>query len=224
MLHLGTDAYDASQKLEALNGSDPKQTYGAAYETTDYAPCTAPGSGQMWTATQPAQVQSLFFPSGQSAGGIPFADWLVDERIIVLQTYPITFPNSSMPDSAGGTSLTYTCAVVGGIVERFRPGADRGTDRHHGLDIPFAARHFLAWTYRNRYTTQIDGKGDVKVFAGTFTYEMRPVLPGVSFQGQGTANVKLMFNPDTGKWDTQSFDLTDPVPVFSNEPPPELNP
>ena len=36
--------------------------------------------------------------------------------------------------------------------------------------------------------------------AGTFTYTIQPLVPGISFDPQGTGSVKMMLNPDNGQW------------------------
>jgi hypothetical protein len=66
--------------------------------------------------------------------------------------------------------------------------------------VLLGTRSLTKWTYRNTYTTQLYGKGEVKVFAGTFTYDVIPKNPYVKFSGHPSVTVKAYLDPDTGRW------------------------
>jgi hypothetical protein len=57
----------------------------------------------------------------------------------------------------------------------------------------------------------------VKVFAGTFSYRIDPLVPIVSFSGEGTATVKMFLNPDDGQWTIDKWEEHDPsITILTN--------
>jgi hypothetical protein len=51
----------------------------------------------------------------------------------------------------------------------------------------------------------------VNVFAGTFSYRVDPLVPIVSFSGEGTGTVKMFLNFDNGQWTIDSWEEHDPA-------------
>jgi len=198
MLRLGGDAYQAEQQIVALNGVDPRTTYGAAYETDDFSPCS----------TNRQQVLDNLNPGIDiPADRVALTNALFARNIYHMDTYTIRYPNASSPGY--GTSNTYYCAVI--TESSIRQVAGQPSSAlHQPMNIQFGQRVFQAWTYRNRYTTEVPGHGEVKVFAGTFTYAIREDIPLGWFGSFGTANAKAVLNPDTGKWEVVTLDLSDP--------------
>lgn len=140
--------------------------------------------------------------------GDTVALWLAKKGILDIQRYPI---RHSMPEDRDyGKVSTFICPVVTENLRQYLPPEQRAVDIHGGLDVPLLKRTFVAWTYRNRYETQIPGMGTIKVFAGTFTYSLESIIPGATSTGVGTASVKAVLNPDTGHWQADSYQGQDP--------------
>jgi hypothetical protein len=89
---------------------------------------------------------------------------------------------------------------------------------HAGGSAFIGARQQLKWTYKNTYETAIPGKGNVKVFAGRFDYQITPLFPGISFPGNGTGSVKAYLDPDNGRWTVTDREKHDPPIVFDATP------
>jgi hypothetical protein len=204
MLHISADAYQESQQLAALNGNDPHETYGAAYETSRFFPC----------ATNSLDAESIIHASidGLDINQTALANALIRGNLYHFDTYTIQYPNRTTNDY--GTSNVFSCVVRVDEARDYLLPADRGQNIHGPVSLLFSRRLFSAWTYRNRYETQVPGRGSVKVFAGTMIYKMDVVIPIGSYNGDGTASVRVTLNPDTGKWEVESFELHDPELVL----------
>jgi hypothetical protein len=198
MLHLTGDAYQQAQQLKALNGVDPRNTNGAAYEKADFFPCS----------TDQRQVLDNLNPGiSIPVERVALINALFTRNIYHFETYTIQYPNASSPGY--GTSNTFFCAVMTeGTIQP--PPGQPSSWVHQPINVQFGQRVFQAWTYRNRYTTPSPGHGDAQVFAGTFTYAIREDIPLGPFQSFGTGNVKVSLNPDTGRWEIASLVLNDP--------------
>jgi hypothetical protein len=206
MVHLSPDAYSQAQQLAALNGTDPRQTYGAAYQTNDYAPCgSSAQDAEFRTIHAGIDLDSYDPPSLTNA--------LVRSGIYRFETYTIQYPNRTTNDN--GTENVFVCVIVADAMKQYLLPGDAGRDIHGGITLAFARRSFNAWTYENRYETDIPGRGKVKMFAGTLDYKMAVALPIGSYNGDGVGTVKAMLNPDTGKWEVTSFGLQDPPLTFN---------
>ena len=199
MLHLTGDGYQAEQQLAALNGVDPRNTYGAAYETTDFSPCLI-------------NEHQLFENLNPGLDGVPVDHFvlvklLVERNVYHIHAYTLQYPNASMPGY--GKANTFYCAVMTEGVIQPPPGQPPSWV-HQPINVQFGQRVFQAWTFRNHYTTAIPGHGDVQIFAGTFNYTIRQDIPLGEFRSLGVGNAKAMLNPDTGKWEVVSLGLNDP--------------
>jgi hypothetical protein len=199
-LHLNQDGYQQAQELAALNGSDPRPTYGAAYEASAHSPCGT--NGQDVAARLGANVYGVAIDDPTLSGA------LMRAQLYQFPTYTIQYPNRTTEDN--GTYNVFACAVVADTVRQYLSPNQAGADLHNGIYLNFARRTFTAWTYRNRYETQIPGRGTVKVFAGTLTYRMDVSIPIGSYNGDGSASIKAMLNPDKGTWEISDFELHDP--------------
>jgi len=202
MIALNGDAYESTQRLQALNGVDPKSTYGAAYELNDFNECSA-------NSNAPPDISlSTQFPAGAVMA------WLEREHILSVATYMITYPNAQYPNY--GTANRFTCPLLTDKIRELFPSV-KNADIHHGIRFPIGQRVFLRWTYENRYETAVPGKGMVKIFAGTFSYRLDTNLPGVSFGGPGSGTVKMYLDPDTGRWAFSEYMLSDPSVILATQ-------
>lgn len=197
ILQVPADAFPQVQQITALGGSDPKQTNGAAYERNDFFPCMVG-----------ADPEFIPYFEHLPAGAGDVERWMMGQGFFQVQQYTLQYPNAQMPDY--GTANVFNCAVVQDSLAQFLAPSDRANGVHGGVRVPAATRALTNWTYENRYETPVSGKGNVKVFAGRLLYAMQPLLPGMSFTGQGSGSVKMVLNPDTGRWEVESFDLQDP--------------
>lgn len=200
-LKIDRDGFSQAQKLAAMNGVNNRQTYGAQYETRNYLPC----GGLREYQGVPGLVADI---NGYNFNRRVIYDWLLNNRVVQVSTYNIRYPNASMAQSYGGEDA-YPCSIVNDNVSKYFPSS-QARNVHNGLNIPIGRRVFAKWTFRNRYDTPVPGKGNVKVFAGTFTYKIAPIVPIVSFSGEGTATVKLYLNPDNGRWTVDRWEQHDP--------------
>jgi len=200
VLSLNTDAYDSANQLQQLNGVDPKDTNGAAYELTGSSGCLA----------NAVPTGGLSLTLGLDDATV--IAWLEHEQLLSMSTYTITYSHARFPGY--GTSNTFNCLVLSEALRKYLPDDRKGADIHHTVALVFAYRVFDSWTYKNRYGTGDPGQGGEKVFAGTFAYHLQSPLPGVSFTGPGTAEVKTHLNPDTGQWVSDTFELHDPSVIF----------
>jgi hypothetical protein len=201
LMQLPADTYAAAQRAAAMNGVDERPTDGAAYNSSDFLPCHVPS---------PINPGIGFYVS---IGTYPFGqdvvmNWLASKGLTSVNRYTIRYPNAT--SAQYGTENTFICPVVSDAMLQFIPEDQRAGGVHNGVAIPLLRRKFDAWTYRNRYETQIPGMGSVKVFAGTFTYTLESVIPGATPSGSGTASVKAILNPDTGRWQSDSYQGQDP--------------
>jgi hypothetical protein len=199
LVRVNADAYQQSQQLEALNGVDPRATNGAAYERTAFAPCGA--SIQDAAFTVQADMDG-------PARGADLVNALTRSSLYRFSSYNIQYPNRTSNDN--GTYNIFVCAVRADDARDYFLPADRGRDIHGPVSLLFSRRLFLDWTYRNRYEAPVSGRGSLKVFAGTMSYKMDVVMPIGSYNGDGTASVRVTLNPDTGKWEVESYELHDP--------------
>lgn len=193
-LSLNVDANDTIPRIQGMNGVDPKNTYGATYETLDFIGCSA----------DPNRPPDLAL-GGPFAPGVVMA-WLNHEHLVALGAYPISYPNAQ--SAAYGTSNTFVCPVLIDKISAYL--TEPSADIHGGVTVVLARRVYHHWAFENRYETPIPGKGNVKVFAGTVTYSLQIVPPGVSASGNGSANVKLHLDPDNGQWTLDTLELHDP--------------
>lgn len=199
LVRVNADAYQQSQQLEALNGVDPRATNGAAYERTAFAPCGM--SIQDAAFTVQADMDG-------PARGADLVNALTKSSLYRFSSYNIQYPNRTSNDN--GIYNIFICAVRSDEARDYLLPADRGQDIHGPVSLLFSRRLFSAWAYRNRYEAPVSGRGSVKVFAGTMSYKMDVVMPIGSYNGVGTASVRVTLNPDTGKWEVESFELHDP--------------
>ena len=203
MLHLSSDTYAAAQVAAAMHGNSPIYPPESHTVGINLTPCR--------------DTEDHFWGDGINfSAGIGFynftgdtvALWLAKKGILDIQRYPI---RHSMPEDRDyGKVSTFICPVVTENLRQYLPPEQRAVDIHGGLDVPLLKRTFVAWTYRNRYETQIPGMGTIKVFAGTFTYSLESIIPGATSTGVGTASVKAVLNPDTGHWQADSYQGQDP--------------
>jgi hypothetical protein len=200
-MHMGPDGYAQEQKLVSMNGVDPRPLYGASYAANDFVPCTLGPS---------VQLSPAFFVriDEYSVNDTVVFNWLVNHQLLRGGTHTVSYPNATQA-SAFGSSNTYTCPIVSDSMFQYLPTEVQSRTVHGMIDVPLLRRVFQSWTYENRYDTEIPGRGSVKMFAGTFSYTMQGVLPGVSSTGVGTASVKMMLNPDNGQWTAVSFEQHD---------------
>jgi hypothetical protein len=196
MLVVPADAFPQVQQMAALGGADPKQTNGAAYEKSDFFPCTVGANPEFIPFFEqiPAQASDVL-------------QWMTAQGLFQVQSYTIQYPNAQMPEY--GTANVFNCAVVQDSLGQFLTPGDRANGVHGGVRVPAATRALTNWTYENRYETPMPGKGNVKVFAGRLIYVLQPILPGLGFTGQGSGSVKMIMNPDSGQWEVESFELHD---------------
>jgi hypothetical protein len=204
VLHFAPDNNDIAQQLANMHGVSTKATNGAVYEQNAFLPCPA-------NQSQPESfLVTIEGITGTQVDSQTFTNWLRNHDFIENVSYPITFTNTTFNPPMGGNVVTYTCTDVADAIRQYLAPDQRTVDTHHGLFVTFAQRAFSAWTFRNRYTAQTGDRGNVPIFAGTFSYTMQSTLPGVGFQGQGTGTVKLMHDPDNGQWSVVSYSLNDP--------------
>lgn len=213
ILHVERDDFDEAQVLAGMNSVDPKPTYGAAYEQNDFSPCV----GRAGPGSEMAGLSAYITGNKGPVDPTTFSNWLILHKLYEQHVFQITFTNASMANSYGN-SVVYTCAVVSEHIQKYIPPDQRPNGIHNGFAMPMAKRMFNGWTYRNRYSTPVPGRGDVKVLAGTFTYSMEPLTPFISFGGTGIASVKVMLNPDTGQWNIVNAQLRDPPLIFEFKP------
>ena len=196
VMSLNSDANESSIQLQSMGGVDNRQTYGAAYDQTDFPGCSA----------DPHKLGYLNLTPNLDNDSV--VAWLEHEGFLNLVTVTISYPHAQFPGY--GTANTFYCPVLTASLHEFVPGGDR-VDIHHTVRFPFARRVFDRWTYENRYQAQTAAQGAVKVFAGTFSYHFESKLPGVSFSGPGAGTVKLFLNPDNGQWTIADYNLHDPT-------------
>jgi hypothetical protein len=123
--------------------------------------------------------------------------WLQESGWVQTSTHSLSFMGN-----VGVETRSFVCRQVTREPLRYLQGAPDNMDVHHGLIIPLFRRACTAWTYANTYETDVPGKGKVKVFAGAFNYRLVPLVPGIITQGGGTYLVRMMLDPDTGRWDS----------------------
>lgn len=125
---------------------------------------------------------------GFSVNHVAVANWLVANGII----------------EARNTGLVgHFCRI---ITAKILPYADNpnqaGPGAYHGTGIraPIIIRACTRWTYAKEYQIDMPGKGQVKVFAGTYNYRLITLVPWITTAGEGTASIKMYLDPDTGHW------------------------
>jgi hypothetical protein len=202
MLHLPADAYRSSLFAAAMHGVDTRPTNGAVYNSINFMPCRALSDPQYQLYRYTPSIDNYRFSPDD------MTSWLFKENIVRYFKYPIHYTQVLFPGY--GNFNLFICPVVMDAALQYMPAGQRPATVHEGLDIPLLQRKFVAWTYRNRYDTDVPGRGIVKVFAGTFNYTFTSSIPGVILYGYGTASVKVMLNPDTGKWENAGLTYTDP--------------
>ncbi len=202
ILHIGKDAYSSAVLAASYKGVDTRPTYGAGYNEINFLPCRA-------TSDHSPGSQTIFL----AIDGYPFRHedilaWLVRRQLITNYSYPIHYTQVQFP--AYGTDNVFVCPVVMPGMNQYLSPELQAQGLHNGIDLPLLYRKFIEWTYRNRYEADFPGSGTVKMFAGTFTYTMTSVIPGVMVTGVGTGTIKMMLNPDTGKWQADGYQYQDP--------------
>jgi len=201
LMQFPPDTYAAAQRAAAMNGVDERPTNGAAYNSSDFLPCHVP---------DPVNPGVGF---GISIGQYQFGrdvivNWLARKGLVLVNRYTIRYPNTTYAQY--GTENTFICPVVSDAMLQYVPEEARAGGLHNGLTIPLLWRKFGEWTYRNRYETDVPGSGNVKMFAGTFTYTLESAIPNGVVAGVGTGSVKVMLNPDNGQWQVTEYQNQDP--------------
>lgn len=195
VLHIDRDGFSEAQRLKSLNGvsnfgpGDLNQAGGL----NDFPPC----ADQVGNDSAPGINAYVV---GYNLDPRAIQTWLFDNRFIQLETYDLRYPKF-----ASKVAAIFRCPILNNNVGKYLP-SDQARNVHNGLDIAIGRRVLTKWTYRNRYDTPAPGKGNVKVFAGTFTYRIDPIVPIVSFSGEGTAKVKMFLDPDTGRWSADNWE------------------
>lgn len=200
VLHIDRDGVVGAQRLGALNGvsnfgpTDLNQVGGL----NDFPPCVE----QQGNAGTPGIGANIV---GYNFDQRAIANWLSNNRFVELKTYNLHYPKFA----GSKAPAVFVCSILNENVRKYLTSGQSG-NLHNGLEIPIGRRTLAKWTYRNRYETPFPGKGNVKVFAGTLTYKIDPIVPIVSFTGEGTANVKMYLDPDNGRWTIDSWKMQDP--------------
>jgi len=212
VLHIDRDGFLQARRLEALNGVS---SYNVASDLNpsggpnDFRPCFERGP----IAPDGDAIDARFVGYSFDPGVI--YKWLSSNNFIQFETYNIRYPKTEAINASGSfgkgfkAAAVFVCAILNDNVGKYLP-PNQARDVHNGLDIPIGRRALTKWTFRNRYDTPVPGKGNVKVFAGTFTYRIDPIVPIVAFPGEGTATVKLYLNPDNGRWTIDNWQMQDP--------------
>ncbi len=190
VLHIPADNYAASQLIAAQGGKIPWEL------TVRMAGCPQSGSITMETHGPEPYIDGYPFPKGTLSG------LLESSGLRITSNYTVLVLGSPW----GDIQRTYSCAEN---QDGLRPYTN-AADIHGALAIPVASRICSSWTYTNTYRTPMAGRGEVEVFAGTFTYTLASRVQGVSASGTGTAAVKMYRDPDNGGWVLLSYQLTDP--------------
>lgn len=189
ILHINPDDSDMIAKADA-QGSTPFQYQS---DVPGY-PCHSdfgPNVIQFW-----ASLDGF----GQSANTV-IGQWMLNNGWIDVSTHSFSWMGA-----AGVETETFSCHQVNEKPLRFLLGPPVVSgDSHHGINLIALKRSCTNWTYANVYEMEIPGKGNVKVFAGTFNYRLLPLLPGLTTTGSGTAEVKMFADPDTGTWRLMEF-------------------
>ena len=202
MLRIDRDGFAQAQRLKAMNGVS-NFAFGLELNPVggpnDFSPCSddrRPGIR--------AQVPGFSVDASQ---------W-VTNNFVALETYHIRYPRT-------GRDSSWVCPVLSETIRPHLPGV---SDHHSGVEASIGRRVLTKWTYRNRYETPLAGKGNVKVFAGSFTYKIESTTRLAAFPGEGTATVKLFRDPDNGRWTRMDWNMKDPtilllsLPLTSQKP------
>lgn len=190
VLHIDPDGFSQAQRLKASNGFDKYSAHG-------FEPCDVQSNyrGPIVNAYIDGNKRFDF-------DWVVINRWLSNNQFFAgSETYNIRF--------ADGVMYDFVCTIISDNVGKYL-SPNQAMNVHNGLDIPIGRRVLTNWTFRNRYDTPVPGKGNVKVFAGTFTYRIDPIVPIVSFSGEGTATVKMYLNPDNGRWTVANWQQQDP--------------
>lgn len=196
-LHIPPDDFASAQTLAAQNGPLEWWTY-----LKSQVGCIQ--SGYATTAGFSA-VPTV---DRYNLNGNQLANNLEQSGLRTIQSYTLNLN----PTPWGSIQRSFACKVNTAKMATLA----QGQNFHGELAIPIGQRMCQRWTYVNQYQTATPGQGPVKVFAGTFSYAMKPLVDGVQYPGQGTASVKMVLNPDTGQWTLLDFQLQDPPISISN--------
>lgn len=211
VLHLNSDGYAQSHVLENLHGVDARRytsltwSGGPDHFSGNFPGCI--GTNSMSTPTPKGRQIALGARlNGYTFDGDILFNFLVNNEIIYVNQWTIRYSNLDYPQY--GQVITWFCSVVNAafIAQHF----SATTDVHRGLNIAIGNRQLLKWTYTKTYEAPLPGAGQVTIFAGTFTYTIIPAVPVVEFASNGSGNVKMHLDPDTGNWVVDAFELSDP--------------
>jgi hypothetical protein len=195
MLHIPADDFASTQMLAQQTGQVEWWTF-----VRSNIGCAQSGYAANLTSHPLPTID------GYGLDGNAVESTLEQAGVRAVQSYTLTLD----PTPWGSINRSFACLINTGTMAQFVPGQNL----HGDLAIPIGQRVCTRWTYANHYQTPVPGQGTVQVFAGTFTYTMKPLVTGVQFPGTGTASVKLSLNPDNGQWTVVDFQLRDPPISF----------
>jgi hypothetical protein len=224
VLELGPDASSEASEIAALHGIYGEGPLNQAPK--NYSLCLLDSKNPI--ADLGRAPQFIARVKGVDIAQTVLVDWLVRNNVVLFKDFKVR--NSY-------AQRTYSCPLLNiDLLKRLRSETPQMVANlwTNAATIVVGKRVLARWTYRNTYTTPFPGKGDVKVFAGTFTYKIDPINNSslkVSFPTAGTWKIKMYLDPDNGKWtvidskdDSPTINLTmadpahpalmtDPVPV-----------
>lgn len=190
-MHIPADAFLSAQFLAAQSGS-------TAWDTLLRISITCGESGYASLPHRPPDPTVDEYSFGPGV----LTQVLVNSGLRTSDNFTLTIVASPW----GNIQRSYSCPINKDEIRKFAGD----TDIHGPLTIPLGARVCRRWTYSNEYDAALPGKGNVHVFAGTFEFDMTPLVDGARFTGQGTAAVKMHQDPDNGSWVLDEFKVTDP--------------
>jgi len=210
ILHIDGDAFSQAQRLRSLNGVsnwNPASDLNSVGGPNDFSPCA-----EQATNGSPPGIKADV--AGYNFDPKVIARWLSNNQFFQFETYNLRYPRAEATNASGNygkgfkTSAVFVCPILNNSVAKYLSSSQAG-NVHNGVDIAIGRRVLTKWTFRNRYDTPVPGKGNVKIFAGTFTYRIDAIVPIVSFSGEGTANAKMYLDPDTGHWSVDNWKKMD---------------
>ncbi|MDE2259313.1 MAG: hypothetical protein KGK17_03185 [Betaproteobacteria bacterium] len=193
VLVIGPDGASSASLLAAKGAS-------INWQDSVYANIKCEESGY---AARPGAGGLNYSISGYSVNGDTLFKWLTKYNYIKVADYAVILTNTPW----GNIPRGYRCIINSDGTELQK----KVGNVHAGGSVNIGTREFVKWTFKNNYQTPMAGKGNVKVFAGTFDYRIKPLLPGISFPSVGSASVKAYLDPDNGRWVMTSFEKHDPA-------------